>query len=168
MEITAQRRNTADRRRFHRSPRDVTHPRFQSSADANNLSYIRLHALQRFFNRTQQSADTNGEQMRRLTRRTPEVVAVPHGQATVVGCFHILLSLKLTACIARATMSLVRKMGCDRTHSSSASPGSRKMRRRRHRDNSTTMNLRRRKRRKTALMFLYLPQGTTVRSLLDG
>ena len=52
--------------------------------------------------------------------------------------FHILLSLKLTASIARATTLLVRKMGYDRTRSSSASAGSRNMRRRRiHRDNST-------------------------------
>jgi hypothetical protein len=42
---------------------------------------------------------------------------------------HILLSLKLTACIARATMLLARKMGYDRTRSSFASAGSRKMRR---------------------------------------
>ena len=141
MEITAQRRNTADRRRFNRSPRDITHPRFQSPADANNLSDARSHALQRFFNRTQPSADTKGEQGRRLTRRTPEVVAVPHGQATVVGCFHILLSLELTACIARATMLLVRKMRYDRTRSSSASAGSRKIRGHRiHRDSSTTPN----------------------------
>ena len=82
--------------------------------------------------------------------------------------FHNLLSLKLTAFVARATMSLVRKMGYDRTRSSSASAGSRKMRRRRHRDNSTTMNSQRRKRRKTVLMFLYLPQGRTVHSLLNG
>jgi hypothetical protein len=83
---------------------------------------------------------------------------------------HILLSLKLTASIARATIFLVRKMGYDHTRSSSASAGSRKMRRRRiHRDNSTTMNSCRRKRRKTVLMFLYLPQGTkAAHSLLDG
>jgi hypothetical protein len=60
----------------------------------------------------------------------------------------ILVSPKLTASVARATMLLVRKMGYDRTRSSSASAGSRKMRRRRiHHDNSTMMNSRRRKRR---------------------
>jgi hypothetical protein len=77
--------------------------------------------------------------------------------------FHILLGLKLTASIARASTLLVRKMGYDRTRSSSALAGSRKMRGRRiHHDNSMTMNSRGRKRRKTVLMFLYLPQGTTV------
>ncbi|KAJ8579800.1 WD40 repeat-like protein, partial [Rhizopogon salebrosus TDB-379] len=61
----------------------VTHSRFQSSADANSFSYTRLHAVQRFFNRTQPSADTKEKQGRRLTRRTPEVIDVPLGQATV-------------------------------------------------------------------------------------
>jgi hypothetical protein len=151
------------------SRRGVTHSRFQSSADPNSFSHARLHAVQRFFNRTQPSADTKGKQGRRLTRRTPEVVDVPLADATYVCSFLFLLSLKLTESIARATMLLVRKMGYDRTRSSSASAGSRKMRGHRiHRDNSTTMNSRSWKRRKTVLMFLYLPQGTTAHSLLDG
>jgi hypothetical protein len=49
------------------SRRGVTHSRFQSSADANSFSYTRLHAVQRFFNRSQLSADTKGKQGRRLT-----------------------------------------------------------------------------------------------------
>ena len=152
-----------------RSRREVTHSKSQSSADASNLTYPRFHGVRHFFNRMRPSADIVRKQRRRLARRTPEVVAVPHGQATVVGCFHILLSLKLTACIARATMLLVRKMGYDRTRSSSASAGSRRMRRCWiHHDNSTMLNSRRRNRTKTVLMFLYLPQGTTVHSLLNG
>ncbi|KAJ8585373.1 hypothetical protein M405DRAFT_936055, partial [Rhizopogon salebrosus TDB-379] len=84
-EIPRQRRMMVDGHMPHiaRSRRGVTHSRFQSSADPNSFSSTRLHAVQRFFNRTQPSADTKGKQKPRLTRRTPEVVDVPLGQATV-------------------------------------------------------------------------------------
>ncbi|KAJ8579480.1 WD40 repeat-like protein [Rhizopogon salebrosus TDB-379] len=79
VEITAQRRNTEDRRRINRSSGVVTQSKFQSSANANNLSYTRLDAFQHFFHRMRPLADTEG---RRLTRRTPEVADVPLGDAT--------------------------------------------------------------------------------------
>ncbi|KAJ8582782.1 hypothetical protein M405DRAFT_830046, partial [Rhizopogon salebrosus TDB-379] len=87
VEITAQRRNTANRRGFNRSRREVTHSRLQSSTDANSLSYIRLHGIRHFFNRMRPSADTERKQRRQLARRTPEFTDVPFGQATVVCCF---------------------------------------------------------------------------------
>jgi hypothetical protein len=134
VEITAQRRNTEDRRRINRSSGVVTHSKFQSSANANNLSYTRLDAFQHFFHRMRPLADTEG---RRLTRRTPEVADVPLGDATYVCCFpDSFESARLTASIASATMLLVRKTGYDRTRSSSASAGSRRSRI--HRDNSMT------------------------------
>ncbi|KAJ8580223.1 hypothetical protein M405DRAFT_834676, partial [Rhizopogon salebrosus TDB-379] len=137
VEITAQRRNTVDHRRINRPSGEVTHSTFQSSANAHSLSYTRLHAVQHFFNGMRPSADTKGKQGRRLTRRTPEVVDVPLGQATVVCCFpDSFESARLTASIASATMLLVRKTGYDRTRSSSASAGSRRSWI--HRDNSTT------------------------------
>ncbi|KAJ8584581.1 WD40 repeat-like protein [Rhizopogon salebrosus TDB-379] len=88
-EIPRQRRTMVDGHMPHidTSRRGATHSWFQSSADANSFSYTRLHAVQRFFDKTQPSADTKGKQGRRLTRRTPEVVDVPLGQATVVCCF---------------------------------------------------------------------------------
>ncbi|KAJ8587748.1 hypothetical protein M405DRAFT_821016, partial [Rhizopogon salebrosus TDB-379] len=137
VEITGQRGNTADRRRINRSSGVVTHSRFQSSANADNLSYTRLHAFQHFLHRMRPSADRKGKEGRRLTRRTPEVADVPLGDATYVCCFpDSFESARLTASIASATMLLVRKMGYDRIRSSSASVGSRRSWI--HRDNSTT------------------------------
>jgi hypothetical protein len=140
VEITGQRRNTLDRRCIDRSGGEVAHSIFQSSANANSLLYIHFHTVQHFFNRMRLSATTEGKRGRRLTRRTPEVVDVPLGQATVVCCFPDSFEfVRLTASIARATMLLVRKTGYGRIRSSSASAGFRQSRRRRiHRDNSTT------------------------------
>jgi hypothetical protein len=134
MEITTQRRDTADRRRINMSSGEVTHSRFQSSANANSLSYTRLHAVQHFFNRMRPSADTKG------MREPPEATDVPLGDATYVCCFPDSFEfVRLTASIASATMLLVTKTQYGRTRSSSASTGSGKRRSQVHRDNSMTL-----------------------------
>jgi hypothetical protein len=140
VEITAQRPNTVDRRRINWPSGEVNHSRFQSPANASNLSSTRLHAVRHFVHMMRPSADTKGKQGRRLIRRTPEVADVPLGDATYVCCFpDSFESARLTASIASTTMSPAKKTGYDRTCSSFALAGFRERRRGRiHRDNSTT------------------------------
>ncbi|KAJ8587755.1 hypothetical protein M405DRAFT_842973 [Rhizopogon salebrosus TDB-379] len=82
--IPRQRRIMADGHMPHidRSRREVTPSGFQSSTNANNLPYTRLHGVRHLFNRMRPSTDTEKKRSR-LARRTPEVTDVPLGNATV-------------------------------------------------------------------------------------
>ncbi|KAJ8597654.1 hypothetical protein M405DRAFT_803385 [Rhizopogon salebrosus TDB-379] len=71
--------------RLSRSRPRAAHAAIESAADADSLSRSRVHGIKTFFSRIRLSSDSKGKMReRRSTRRAPDVVDVPLGQATYV------------------------------------------------------------------------------------